>query len=48
MKNKKDMMKIGGLINKKYSLNKPNKNFLHNGTYLINGRSALLLILLEI
>ena len=42
------MMKIGGLINKKYSLNKLNKNFLYNGTYLINGRSALLLILLEI
>ena len=42
------MMKIGGLINKKYTLNKLNKNFLLNGTYLLNGRSALLLILLNI
>ena len=42
------MMKIGGLINKKYTLNKPNKNFLLNGTYLLNGRSAFLLILLDL
>ena len=47
-KNKNDMMKIGGLINKKYTLNKLNKNFLLNGTYLLNGRSALFLILLDI
>ena len=42
------MMKIGGLINKEFNLDSESKNFLKNGTYLINGRSALLLILKEI
>ena len=47
-KNKINMMKIGGLINKEFNLDSESKNFLKNGTYLINGRSALLLILKEI
>jgi hypothetical protein len=41
-------MKIGGIINQEFKVKKLNKKFLTDGTFLINGRSALLLILLEI